>query len=232
MIGFSAVSGRDPPGMQNFSSVFNSRTLLSVAEESGYKYELSYVFLSNLTCPENASLNGSICTCNPKFYETSWTCKPCAALCEICTSLSNCLVCVNNNSRWPVSGYCVCIDGYFSTGGADTCRKCLNVCATCNGPDSCLTCIDSSNRNISTNCTCNSGKYQSPYNSSCVPCVYPCLTCVTNTTCLSCYSNIGRNVSGSCSCGERYFDNGAWSCASCHARCFTCVNTSTNCLIC
>lgn len=68
---------------------------------------------------------------------------------------------------------------------------------------------------------------------TCLPCVSPCRTCLNLTACLSCSRGFLDGAACVGSCPQLFFANlTARVCQSCHPRCTSCNNTSTNCLAC
>ncbi|CAG9320603.1 unnamed protein product [Blepharisma stoltei] len=65
------------------------------------------------------------------------SCQKCHKLCAECEVYDYCKSCADPNSS-PVSGYCICNDGYYSKG--DICKKCSNGCAKCSARNNCLAC--------------------------------------------------------------------------------------------
>ena len=155
-----------------------------------------------LTCDQNASKTGDVCSCDFGFYEknkspTKKECLACSPLCGTCSAAgaTDCLTCRDPNMERNGDGSCACKSGTYLSGS--TCPLCDASCLTCSGlgPSACLSCNISKGRYLSgTTCpacdpsckTCNSGSINS------------CLSChigafLSGSTCLSCAASDSPN---------------------------------------
>ncbi|KAL4442387.1 hypothetical protein ABPG74_005728 [Tetrahymena malaccensis] len=204
------------------------------------------------------SLVNNKCVCNPGYYDdgSHVACQQCDPTCRTCSGAGSslCQSCDATLFRTlNASNQCVCMNGYFLSGGV--CQKCDSNCKGCtNNSTNCTSC-SSLMRLVGNQCVCENGYFAQ--GSNCVQCDITCSTCNGPTAgdCLTCDSQDFRqcyscsdlsqtdcqpctvpqqapNVKKFCRCQNRYFSQqGLSQCYPCSYQCLTCLgpNSCTSC---
>ena len=171
---------------------------------------------SCLSCYSGMSLawNGS-CECSDGFYVdlslTSPFCNICDPSCETCSGsgANSCLSCP--------SGF------YFNSGN---CLSCSTNCNSCNlDQNTCTSCREGYYLSSSSTCECPQGSYDSGSN---------CQLFNTISFCEKYAYNPSSSPQVSCTlCDDGYYiDSSSGTCQKCSETCYTCLNSTSDCLSC
>ena len=96
------------------------------------------------------------CNCFEKFYmDDTGTCQSCKPPCFTCTTLTNCLSCIEG-MIFSGTG-CDCQKGYFKD-DHQLCQPCRKPCLECYSVQNCITCMENMDKKVvKLNCIdCNS----------------------------------------------------------------------------
>ena len=206
-------------------------------------------------CKNNANLqtvNGSkACVCSKGFFMDSSTgnCIKCHSSCSECTNNTmQCLACVGNTVKDPISLMCSCNKGFYLESSNGQCIACDLRCDSCYGGSNsnCSSCKSPSFLDpVSSTCTCKLGEYIN-LGGTCNKCHPTCRSCVNDgpSFCTDCDStaNLSRHGSwpyGECICNStlipRVHQTVEGRCYKCHYTCQTCSPSDgsiTGCLSC
>jgi proprotein convertase subtilisin/kexin type 5 len=154
-----------------------------------------------LSCQTRKFIQTGSCVtnCSNIFYydPNTLSCLPCRSPCATCSSIINCITCLN--SLYLYYGQCVqiCPDGSYpdSSTNQSACLSCPSICSKCkllNGSVVCTTCSNSKFM-ISTQpgqclTACPDGWYADFGTYQCYQCQTPCVTCSAATQCTTCIS--------------------------------------------
>jgi hypothetical protein len=142
-------------------------------------------------------------------YASNNTCLSCISPCEYCSTLTNCLSCLNGFFYHNQSCNIACPAGY--AGVNRICQPCSGNCATCiNSTTICETCLSNTYKyQLNNSCvsSCGNGLYVDIPSQTCVYCTAPCKTCVNAATiCLSCLTGALYNSACLVACPQKYFN--------------------------
>ncbi|KAL4487128.1 hypothetical protein ABPG72_001580 [Tetrahymena utriculariae] len=173
------------------------------------------------------------------FDSTSNSCLPCDSNCKGCVNSSKqCTSC--NPPNYLKLSACTndCGNNQFGDSTDQKCKPCNSTCLTCSGPNDnqCITCVPPLLfYQVEKQCkqACRDDQYLDK--TSCIQCNKDCYSCSgpNNNQCLSCNPPKilqGTQCQGSCDNGFYAINN--TKCQPCDPNCLTCVNSSTECIIC
>ena len=161
------------------------------------------------------------CACTTGFYRTGSNCTTCPVRCATCQTAGVCLTCSDTITR-SASPNCVCLDGFFESGGA-VCTRCQPLCRTCASSTSCTSCFTDTNRALQFGqCVCATGFYQftnPDLTVSCLACSPSCTSCsLLPTLCNNCDGpsnrvlGIDSNNQQACVCRTGFIENANRQC--------------------
>ena len=169
--------------------------------------------------------------CGTGYVNLSGTCKPCKDKCAVCTTQTDCQLCVTGSVLYDNKCLPNCPAGRYAVD--NKCERCSDKCLTCTSPTNCTQCEDKTFLykgqcyNVCPVRTFTVGN-------KCQNCGDKCLVCQSATTCTVCENGFFL-LNGKCvnDCGKGFVLVNGNKCEPCGQNCQECNKLNTKeCLKC